>query len=308
MVKASVIFTDNFVLTIDGIKEQFVFDITKYKRIHDRIIEEGLLAAHEFLVPQKVERETLLLIHTQNYLDSLRNPQVVAEILEFEPVKYLPPDFIWQYLIPIFEWATGGTILACHKALENGMGINLAGGYHHAYPDRGSGFCLLADVAIAIRSLQKQALISKVLIIDCDVHQGDGNAKIFEGDPSVFTFSIHEEDNFPIPKAASDLDIGLPSGTGDEEYLSILYQHIPVLVKDFQPELVIYLAGTDVYWEDNLGGLSLSADGIRRRDNFVVDIAINAGIPLTMVLAGGYSHKSWELHYSSIKDILLHYK
>ena len=183
---------------------------------------------------------------------------------------------------------TGGTSLTAELALAHGVAVHLGGGLHHAFPDHGEGFCLFNDVAVAIRRLQRDKRIQRAAIVDCDVHHGNGTAFIFAADPSVFTFSIHQQLNYPAWKPASDLDVGMPDGADDEEYLAALSEALPVIM-DSTPELMVYLAGSDPFREDRLGGLSLTHDGLRRRDRLVLNAAVTAGVPAAIVLAGGYA-------------------
>ena len=183
----------------------------------------------------------------------------------------------------------GGSILAGQLALQDGHAANVGGGFHHAYPDHGEGFCVLYDVAIAIRKLQFDGEIDRAMVVDTDVHQGNGTAVIFANDESVFTFSIHQLNNYPHPKPASTVDVNLPDGVGDEEYLGILDDHLRGAFKDFSPDIVFYVAGADPYREDQLGGLKLTMDGLRKRDDLVFDHARRNGAPAVITLAGGYA-------------------
>jgi len=305
--KVAIVFSPHYDVSIWGIERLYHFDIHKYKRIHDALVAESLIAEKDVARPREATREDLLLIHTAEYLDSLSNPAIMAFYLEFPMAAFFPKHVIENKVLRTFRYCTGGTILAGGKALECGIGINLGGGYHHAKPDSGGGFCVYADVAIAIRRLQADGAIRCAVIIDLDLHQGDGNAVAFRGDDSVFTFSMHEEANYPIPKAKSDLDVGLRTGIGDDEYLALLERHLPPVIEKSAPDIAFYLAGTDVYEGDTLGGLKLTDEGIFRRDMFVVEEVTSRGIPLAMVLAGGYSDRSWQLHLNSIREMIRKY-
>lgn len=183
---------------------------------------------------------------------------------------------------------TGGTCIAAALALDRGIGLHLGGGLHHAFPDHGEGFCLFNDVAVAIRRLQHEGRIARAAVIDADVHHGNGTAFIFAADESVFTMSMHQQHNYPAWKPAGDLDVHLADGTGDEEYLARLADALPRVIRS-RPELIVYLAGADPFREDRLGGLALTLDGMRRRDRLVFDAAAAGGVPVAVVLAGGYA-------------------
>ena len=193
--------------------------------------------------------------------------------------------------VEAFWLAAGGSILAARCALQDGFGVNLGGGFHHAFPDHGEGFCMIHDVAIAIRRLQADGVIRRVMVVDTDVHQGNGTAAIFAADPDVFTFSIHQENNYPVPKPPSDVDINLEDGSGDEEYLDALAKGLAGAFARFRPDLLFYLGGSDPYREDQLGGLWLTLGGLRRRDALVFGEARQRDVPVAVTLAGGYARK-----------------
>lgn len=260
---------------------EHVFPIEKYKLIRQRLIDEGALTADDFVEPQMATDEDLLLVHTGGYVRDF------MAMLWTERTKRselpLTADIRDSYLL-----ATGGTILACQKALDCGISVNLSGGFHHAFPDHAEGFCYANDTAVAVRRLQRDHEIRKFFVVDCDLHQGNGTAYIFQTDPNVFTFSIHQENNYPIKKK-SDLDIGLANRTDDSTYMGHLRKHVPRIMDDFAPEFVIYLAGADPYEDDQLGGLSLTIDGLRERDEFVMGECAKRNIPVAVLLAGGYA-------------------
>lgn len=199
--------------------------------------------------------------------------------------------------------AVGGTLLAAKLALQHGLACNTAGGTHHAFPDYGAGFCIFNDLAIAARVLQHQGLVKRVLIVDLDVHQGDGTAFIFRADPTVFTFSMHCAENFPSRKQASDLDLPLPAGTADKAYLKILQQHLPDLLSQVRPDLVLYDAGVDPHWQDRLGKLALTDAGLFQRDRYVLSTCLGAGVPTASVIGGGYGS---DLNSLIARHALLH--
>jgi acetoin utilization deacetylase AcuC-like enzyme len=258
-----------------------VFPIQKYGLVRQRLIDEGVLAADDFVEPPMATSEDLLLVHTKEYVDDLMSLRWTQRTMRSElPLTAAIRD---SYLL-----GTGGTILACQKALDCRIAVNLSGGFHHAFPGHAEGFCYTNDTAVAIRHLQRDNKARKFFVVDCDLHQGNGTAFIFQGDPDVFTFSIHQENNYPI-KQKSDLDIGLPDGTDDIKYISHMRENIPGIMDEFHPEFVIYLAGADPYEKDQLGGLSLTIDGLRERDELVMSECVNRGIPMVVLLAGGYA-------------------
>jgi len=194
-----------------------------------------------------------------------------------------------RQMVEAFWLAAGGTILAARLALQAGVGFNIGGGFHHAFPEHGEGFCAINDIAIAVSRLQRDGAIRRAMVVDCDVHHGNGTAAIFSNDASVFTLSIHQLNNYPSEKPLSSLDIHLPDGTGDAEYLHRLSNGYRAALTMFQPELVVYVAGADPYCEDQLGGLALTLDGLRARDHLVISTALTGKIPVAIVLAGGYA-------------------
>jgi acetoin utilization deacetylase AcuC-like enzyme len=233
--------------------------------------------------PEPATDDDVALVHHRDYIRKLKTGTLsYLEILRLE-IPYSPE------LIRAVWLCAGGSILAGRLALQSGVAANLGGGFHHAFADHGEGFCVLHDVAISIRRLQKEKLIERAMTVDCDVHQGNGTADIFAADPSVFTLSIHQERNYPYPKPPSTLDVNLEDGTEDEEYLAALEQGLAQSLADFQPDLICDLAGADPYREDQLGGLRLSLEGLQRRDRLVLETARSRKIPAVVTLAGGYA-------------------
>jgi acetoin utilization deacetylase AcuC-like enzyme len=258
------------------------FPMDKFSRLAAVLEREGLPGADGFHLPEPVDVETLRLVHTEDY---------VRGVIE----QSLPADIVRRIGMPNTESvairalaATGGTLLTARLALEHGIACNTAGGSHHASAESGAGFCVFNDVAVAARRLLAEGAIGKALVVDLDVHQGDGTARIFEGDPSVFTFSMHAEKNFPARKAVSDLDIDLADGTGDEAYLARLAEILPALLAREAPDLVFFNAGVDPHADDKLGRLSLSDDGLARREAFVLGCCLERQIPVAGVIGGGY--------------------
>jgi len=258
-----------------------VFPIEKYKMVYKRLKSEKIITNKNLIEPIKPSRKELSLVHTDNYLDDLFN-------LRFTHRTYPSELPLNQKILDFFLITTGGTIRAARTACSHNSAINLGGGYHHAFPDRAEGFCYLNDVAISIKLVQEERLVNKVLIVDLDLHQGNGSAYIFRDDSSVLTFSMHQENNYPI-KQKGDMDIGLDDDTTDEQYLVHLKEILPMLIEKQKPELIFYLAGADPYCNDILGGLSLTKEGLRKRDKFVISKAREKNIPICIVLAGGYA-------------------
>ena len=258
-----------------------VFPIEKYGLVRQRLIDDGALGPEDFVEPQMATTEDLLLVHTKDYVHDLTNMIWTERTIRSE--LPLTEDIKNSYLL-----GTGGTILACQRALSSRVAVNLSGGFHHAFPDHAEGFCYTNDVAIAVRRLQRDDQASRFFIVDCDLHQGNGTAYIFRADSDVFTFSIHQENNYPL-KQKSDLDIGLADGADDAIYLAHLKDHVPSILDEFAPGFVIYLAGADPYQDDQLGGLDLTMDGLQRRDEFVIGECLSRSVPVAVLLAGGYA-------------------
>lgn len=258
------------------------FPMDKFSRLAALIEREGLAGPAGFHRPEPVDLETLRLVHTEDYVRGVVELSLPAEIVR----RIGMPNS--ESVAARARAATGGTLLTARLALEHGLACNTAGGSHHASAESGAGFCVFNDVAVAARRLQAEGRVRKVLVVDLDVHQGDGTARIFEDDPSVFTFSMHAEKNFPARKAASDLDIDLPDGTGDAAYLATLAEILPALLARERPDLVFFNAGVDPHIDDKLGRLSLSDDGLARREAFVLGCCLGRSIPVAGVIGGGY--------------------
>lgn len=256
-----------------------VFPIAKYRCVHERLLREA--GIQTFLEPEPATGEQLLLVHTSEYLRDLQECQTTASTAFSE----LP---LTHEIVHMFVLTCGGTIRACREAAKGGWAIHLGGGYHHAFADKAEGFCYLNDLAVAARVAQKEALVERIAIIDCDLHQGNGSANIFKEDASVFTFSIHQKDLYPV-KETSDLDIHLPIHVTDEDYLNHLRTAIPKILDEFEPGLALYQAGADPYKHDQLGSLSLSIEGLQARDELVFTECKQRNIPVVVTLGGGYA-------------------
>lgn len=285
-----IFYRDEYVYDVLEAGPRHAFDIERPRRVRDTLIASGLAEASHFVAAPPVTREELLLVHTPDYLDSLRDATVLARLLLLDPAH--PWD---ERLIDPFLYASGGTIAAARAAVAGrGIGFNLGGGFHHAQADKAEGFCAIADVAIAIRSLRRDGAATKVLIVDLDYHHGNGNAGIFAADESVFTLSIHANNWCWIEKR-HNLDIELPPGTTDSVYLQTVHEHLPRILEDFAPDFVAYLAGADPFHYDTLGDFDLSESGMLARDRFVTEVVRGTGAPLLIATAGGYGPESWRV-------------
>lgn len=266
-----------------SLPEGHAFPITKFDALYRILLDEGLIGPEDATHPEPAAWDALRLVHTEDYLSKL-----ATGALSHAEERRL--GFTWsETLVRRARLSVQGTINAARMALVDGIAANLGGGTHHAFPDHGEGFCVLNDVAIATRLLLAEKTVRRVLIVDLDVHQGNGTAAIFAADPAVYTFSVHGEKNYPWRRPPSKRDVELPDGTGDAAYLAALNRHLPEVFAESQPDLVFYLAGVDVLKGDRFGRLALTRDGIHARDRAVLEAARGRGIPLALVLAGGYA-------------------
>jgi len=303
----AIVYSKHYQVNLGGPERMHPFDIRKYSKIYLNLITDGLLRPEDVFVPAAVTRAELLRVHTGEYLETLTDPKKVAEYLEAPLVGLMPGGLVDAGILNAFRHATGGTILAGRLALTCGIAVNLGGGLHHAKADRGEGFCVYNDLAVAIRTLRDEGLIKRTAVVDLDVHQGNGTAEIFAGDDSVYTFSMHQGDIYPVPKARSDLDVELPVGMGDDAYLRLLRKHLPAVLARARPDVVFLQDGADVLDGDPLAGLRLTPEGIVQRDAEVVDACAAAGIPLVMCLGGGYSERAWQVQYRSVRRTIEKY-
>lgn len=266
-----------------ALPENHRFPMLKYELIPAQLLHEGTCKQDQFFSPAMCPKEIILYTHSEDYLNKLMGQTLSpAEIRRIGFPQ--SPELVNRELV-----ITQGTIDACHFAMKNGISLNVAGGTHHAFAERGEGFCLLNDMAIASNYLLREKQSKKILIIDLDVHQGNGTAKLMQHEPRVFTFSMHGATNYPFHKEISDLDIALPDGTDGKAYLSILGDVLPTLFKDIKPDFVFYLAGVDILSTDKLGKLSVSVEDCKRRDRLVFNQTKLLGIPIVVALGGGYS-------------------
>ena len=265
------------------------FPMAKYRLLYERLIELGLASRENVFISSPATKLQLQLAHTEEYIDRFSSGEMSDREL-----KHL--GLIWsEELVRRTFTAVGGSILNCKLAIKFGISCHLAGGTHHAFADRGVGFCVFNDVAIAARYLVDSGLAKQVLIVDCDVHQGDGTAKILAGDDRCFTCSIHARTNYPFEKMKSDLDVELEKDSGDEEYLHTLEETLAELDRRVKPDFIIYDGGSDVHSDDRLGHLNLSDNGVRQRDHRVISWARSMKIPVACVIGGGYDHNHEEL-------------
>jgi acetoin utilization deacetylase AcuC-like enzyme len=309
MLPFKLVYSDDYYLPIGA----HVFPAEKYEQVHKRLLHTGVAEPGDFVAPQPASDSDILLVHTPLYVQKLKAGTLSAhEELQLE-IPYSPE------LVRAFWLAAGGSILAADHALRDRIAFNIGGGFHHAFPDHGEGFCMIHDVAVAIRRMQRDDRIRSAMTVDCDVHHGNGTAAIFAGVrvpsaplPStgpallglsaaaklrsahageVFTISLHQEHNYPAWKPPSSIDVDLPDEIGDEEYLGWLDQALSSGLRQFEPDLLCYIAGADPYREDQLGGLSLTIEGLKRRDELVFRVAHTRDIPVMVTFAGGYARR-----------------
>lgn len=283
-----IVYHPNYVVPLP---EGHRFPMPKFRLLYELLLSDGVAQCEQFHTPQKPPVEWLQLVHTSDYVQAYCKGTLDAKAQRRIGLPW-SPDLVNRTCI-----AVAGTVLTAQLALKQGLACNTAGGTHHAFPSYGSGFCIFNDLAIAARVLQQLNLVQKILIVDLDVHQGDGTAFIFQNDPSVFTFSMHCEINFPGTKQTSDLDIPLPVGMDDDAYLQTLAKYLPDLLTQIKPDLVFYDAGVDPHVNDALGKLSLTDTGIFRREMQVLSTCLAAGYPVACVIGGGYSQDLKTLAY-----------
>src|SRR3981189_3568168 len=262
-----------------------VFPSQKFRLIHELLLREGIATPEDFLRPEPATDEDILRVRTPDWVRKLKTGTLTAsEVMLLEvPYSLELVEAVWL--------AAGGTILAGQAALRDGFGANLSGGFHHAYPGHGEGFCAINDVAVAIRKLQADGAVRKAMVVDTDVHHGNGTAAIFRNDPTVFTISIHQKNNYPAHKPPSSIDLNMDDRADSEEYLGVLIPAVQKALDEFRPDILFYVGGADPYCEDQLGGLSLTKEGLKRRDRSVFEEARRRRIPVATALAGGYARR-----------------
>lgn len=276
-----------------------IFPIRKFELVRDKLLAEGTIEPSEIVEPAPAPLEDVLLVHTTDYISRLCSGNLTTKEIRRLGLPWS------ESLVQRSFYAVGGTLAAAHASLSEGYSSNLAGGTHHSFSERGEGFCVLNDVAIAIHAMRARKLIQRAAIVDCDVHQGNGTATIFAGDDDTFTFSIHGANNYPLFKAQSTLDVELADGSSDAEYLGTLAKHLPSVFAA-APEIVFYLAGADPYKGDKLGRLALSIEGLRERDAYVLRECYEREIPIVTVMSGGYGkdiNDTIEIHCNTIRTV-----
>ena len=309
MLPFKLVYSEKYFLPIG----EHVFRADKFRLIRERLLEQGLVDDSDFIAPQPASESDVMLVHSPHYVNKLMEGSLTArEELQME-IPYSPQ------VVDTFLLHCGGSVLAAERALADGVCINVGGGFHHAFPDHGEGFCMMHDFAVAIRSVQKRKLIQRAMTVDCDVHQGNGTAVIFcasSAHPAVlpcdrpvstvphaggemlygtskdvFTISLHQENNYPMVKPRSSIDVNLPDGCDDASYLAWLDHALSSGLRQFSPDLICYVAGADPFREDQLGGLNLSIEGLKQRDEIVYRAARARNIPVMVTLAGGYANR-----------------
>lgn len=312
MLPFKLVYSEDYYLPIGA----HVFPAQKYRLIHEHLLETGIAEPADFVAPQPAGDEDILRVHTREYVQKLKNGTLsVEEEMQME-VPYSPQ------LVKAFWLAAGGSILAADLALRGGLAVNIGGGFHHAFPDHGEGFCVIHDVAVAIKRMHQEGRLTRAMTVDLDVHNGNGTAAIFppktrvghplpsasasrrdvhevsppvqtsnDGELEVFTISLHQAHNYPAYKPPSSIDVHLPDATNDEEYLGWLDQSLSSAFRHFSPQLICYIAGADPYKEDQLGGLALTIDGLKKRDELVLQVARTHGVPVMITYAGGYARR-----------------
>lgn len=289
-------YTDRFVLPLP---EGHRFPMEKYRLLRERVVERGLVRPEDLIVPEAASDEEILRAHDPGYLRRVQSGD-----LERAEIRRI--GFPWSpAMVERSRRSAGATVAACRGALLYGAAVNLAGGTHHAFRDRGEGYCVFNDAAIAARAMQAEGRVERVVVVDCDVHQGNGTAAIFRDDPTVFTFSIHGRNNFPFHKERSDLDVELPDGTGDGEYLAALAEGLDRALGEARADLAIYVSGADPHERDRLGRLALTFAGLRERDRLVFARCRQAGLPVAVAMAGGYGRdvsETVEVHLQTVSE------
>jgi|ERR1051326_4845484 acetoin utilization deacetylase AcuC-like enzyme len=284
-----------------------VFPSQKFRLIAEALIQEKIASTSDFVRPEPAKDEDILRVHTPEWTRKLRTGTLSPSEVMLLEIPYS------RELVEAVWLAAGGSILAAHNALRDGFGINLGGGFHHAYPDHGEGFCAIHDVAVAIRRLESEKAIEKAIVVDTDVHHGNGTAAIFQNDGRVFTISIHQENNYPAYKPPSTVDLHMMDRADDQEYMTALMPAVESALKEFQPDILFYVGGADPFYEDQLGGLALTTRGLMDRDRRVFEEARRRGIPVVTTLAGGYARQvedTVRIHVNTVlaaRDVALQY-
>lgn len=299
-----IVYAKDYRIRLMGLERVHPFDIAKYDKIYKSLTKSGQLTDCWVFQPDTLVKDDLLLVHTEDYIASLRDKSKVAVYLESPSLSVVPNWLFYNRVVQPFINASGGTLKAARLAMEHGIAINLGGGYHHAKPASGEGFCLIADVPIAIRKLQHEKKIQRALIVDTDIHQGNGTIRCLVNDKSTYCFSIHEAGIYPQPKEKGDWDVELPAGVTDEAYLAIFKKCLESLFTKSKPDIVFHVAGCDALAGDPLANGEMSEKGILERDLMLMNACKKHGVPYVMTLAGGYSKNAWRAQAESIKAIM----
>jgi len=287
-----------------GLEKLHPFDGSKYQKIYNAIRKSGLRNAEDFVRPQELTTEQLMVVHTAEYLKSLHNGSILSRILQVGPLRVVPPAITDLRILKPMRLAAGGTLDTCRAAIKHGLAINVGGGYHHADSDEGGGFCVYCDGPIAIKILCKEGLIKRSLIVDTDAHQGNGFANVARDEPALFVVDFFDESIYPWPKVQEDWSVAFPAKTDGHTYLTNLKRILPEAIEKFKPDFIFYNAGSDVLASDPLSTFLLRVEDMNERDVFVVETARQNNIALAMVLAGGYGSESAVAHSKSIELIL----
>ncbi len=297
-------YSDGYHIGLLGLEHLHPFDVNKYARIAERLTADGWIEPGQLIDPGEADEAALLEVHAPWYLDQLKDRDYVSRAIEVPLPWPIPMALLDRGLLAPMRRATAGTMRAVQEALTHGIAINLGGGYHHAQPGLGHGFCIYADVGIALRRALKAGQVERVLIVDLDAHHGDGNAMVFQDEPAVHILDLYEANNFPYAKLPVWRKVEFGPGVGDAEYLEVLERELPPALEDLRPDLVVYVAGVDVYDQDPLTRFALTRSGILARDRFVFEQVRRLDIPLAMVLAGGYAQGVWEIQHATIQWVL----
>ncbi|MFH4981807.1 hypothetical protein AB6A40_008516 [Gnathostoma spinigerum] len=301
-----IVYNPLYNISFFGVEKLHPFDSFKWGRIYARLIESGMLKENQFVAASEASKTDLRVVHSSAYLYSLTCPCVVARVVEVALVACLPSCIINRYVLRPFRYQTGGSILAARLALERNWAINLGGGFHHASSDRGGGFCVYADITLALRFLFLNKLIERAMIVDLDAHQGNGHEHDFAGDNRVYIFDMFNYQIYPgdyIAKGAISRAIPLRSGTSDTEYLHQLHRNLSAALGEFSADILLYNAGTDCLSNDPLGCLNISPEGIQKRDETVFHLARQYHVPIVMLMSGGYQPNNFEVIAQSIVNL-----
>ena len=297
--KAYIVFSSDYLIGVSTYGNHHSFDIYKYKRIRDLLISDKILKAKNILQPKMATFNDITLVHTEKFIQHIKDPITVNQLLKIE-INSLWDNTVLEYFMSV----TGGTIYAACKALEyNAPVFNFGGGFHHAQPEVAEGFCLINDVAIAIKKIQKKKNVNNILIIDLDYHQGNGNALIFQDDPNVFTLSIHA-DHWIDEIGVSNRDILIPSSISNKDYLRLIKKELDQVLQKFNPEIIFYIAGSDPYEKDELADMKINRETMLKRNLYVVSKAKEINKPIVILSGGGYGKDSWEIYYDFVKTAL----